>query len=632
MKDIIVLAPIKDVYDKAAEIIKEREYHNVEVVLGTMSKGLKIARKLEKEGAKIIVTRGGTYRLVSEALSIPVVEIKVSAFDIIESFDKLQDPNEVIGLAGYTNVVYSFDILKKFIPNKVIKIELKKESDISTVIEEYKNKGIKTFIGDSNVRGIVEGLNCREIVINSQRESILTAIQEARRINRTTREEQTRAQQITTMTDFVHDGIIAIDANENITIYNKAAEKVFGVPYDKAINRKVGEVIPNTMLPYVLKTGETQIGEIQNLGDSKISSNRAPIRVNGEVTGVVATFQDITELQSIEQKIRRSLDRRGFVAKYNFSHIIHASDTMKKCIEMAKKYSRYDTPIHICGESGVGKELFCQSIHNNSSRREGPFVAVNCAAISPTLIESEFFGYAEGSFTGAKKTGKPGVFELAHRGTLFLDEISEIPMELQGRLLRVLQEKQVMRLGGDKVIPVDVKIITASNKYLKKMVEDGQFRKDLYFRINILTLRIPSLANRKEDIILLAEHFIKRYSKRYNKKELEITPRIREILSNRTYEGNIRELENLMERCVILSSFSCLVEGSDNDHFKDLIEASEEDIVFLEVAASKEQGLKEIENAYINMIYNKTGKNINKACEILKINRTTLWRRLKKMQ
>ncbi|MDV3428017.1 MAG: PrpR N-terminal domain-containing protein, partial [Bacillota bacterium] len=409
MKDIVVLAPIIDIYDKATELIRERKYSNVEVVLGTMSDGLNKALKLEKSGVKIIVTRGGTYKLLHEALSIPVVEIKASAYDIIESFDKLHNPNEVVGLVGYTNVVNGFDIVKKFIPNEVKKIELKKEQDIYTIIEKYKNNGIKTYIGDSNVTRIVKGLKCKGILINSQKESILTAIQEARRINKAAKEEQNRAQLITTMTDFVHDGIIAIDANENITIYNKTAEEIFEIPHNKVINRKIHEVLSDSMLPYALKTGDKQIGEIQNVKDFKISANRIPIIVDGEIIGAVATFQKITELQNIEQKIRRSLYDKGFTAKYNFSDIIYTSSKMKECIEIAVKYSSYNAPIHICGKSGVGKELFCQSIHNRSPRNKGPFVAVNCAAISPTLIESEFFGYEEGSFTGARKKGKPGV-------------------------------------------------------------------------------------------------------------------------------------------------------------------------------------------------------------------------------
>lgn len=621
MKDIVVLAPINDIYDKANAIVKDNNYSNVHVVLGTMKEGLELAKKLEEEGAKIIVTRGGTYKLVRDALKIPVVEIKVSVYDIIESFDKLDDPNEKIGLVGYNNVVYGFDILKKFIPNEVVKIELKNEEDIYGIIEKNKNLGINTYIGDSNIKRIVEQLNCRGIVINSQKESIQTAIQEARRINKATKDENFKAQQITAMADYVHDGLIAIDNNENITVFNKAAERIFGVSHKGAINKNINEIIPDSKLNNVLKTSESRIGEIINYKDTKLSANITPIIIEGNIAGAVSTFQEVNELQSIEQKIRISLNAKGFLAKYKFSDIVYKSDEIKKCIEVSKEYAKYDAPIHICGESGVGKELFCQSIHNYSSRKYGPFVAINCAAIPPTLIESELFGFEEGSFTGAKKKGKPGVFELAHNGTLLLDEVNEIPKELQGRLLRVLQEKQIMRVGGEKIIPINVKIISTSNKYLKRMVETNEFRKDLYFRLNVLNLRIPSLNKRKDDILVLVEHFINKYSSIYNKVPIRITSQVKEHLLNRKYEGNVRELENIIERSVILSSFDFI----KNDN------ADKEDKDILTESVKFDKSLKDLELSYIKMIYHKTDMNVSKTCDILKINRTTLWRKLKEV-
>lgn len=619
MKDIVVLAPIKDIYDKTNEIIKENKYSTVQAVMGNMGEGLKVAKKLEADGAKIIVTRGGTYKLVHDALKIPVVEIKVSAYDIIESFDKLHNTGEKIGLVGYSNVVYGFDILKKFIPNEVVKIELKKEEDIYEVIEKNKNLGINTFIGDSNIKRIVEELNCKGIVINSQKESIHTAIQEARRINKATKDENFKAKQITAMADFVHDGLIAVDNDENITVFNKTAEKLFGISHKDAINKNINEIIPDSKFNNVLKTSESQVGEILNYKDAKFSSNITPIIIDENIAGAVSTFQEVDELQSIEQKIRISLNTKGFVAKYKFADIIYKSDEIKDCIEIAKEYAKYDAPIHICGESGVGKELFCQSIHNYSSRKHGPFVAINCAAIPPTLIESELFGFEEGSFTGAKKKGKPGVFELAHNGTLLLDEVNEIPRELQGRLLRVLQEKQIMRVGGQKIIPIDVKIISTSNKYLKKMVETDKFRKDLYFRLNVLNLRIPSLSKRKDDILILAEHFIDKYSYVYNKEPLKITPEVKKYFLGREYEGNVRELENIIERNVILSSFDFMKNNDAKKENKDILTES----------TMLDKSLKDLECSYIKMIYHKTGMNVNKTCDILKINRTTLWRKLK---
>lgn len=619
MKDIVVLAPINDIYDKANAIVKDNKYSNVHVALGTMKEGLELAKKLEEDGAKIIVTRGGTYKLVRDALKIPVVEIKVSVYDIIESFDKLEDPNEKIGLVGYSNVVYGFDILKKFITNEVVKIELKNEEDIYEIIEKNKSLGINTYIGDSNVKRIVEQLNCRGIVINSQKESIHTAIQEARRINKATKDENFKAQQITAMADYVHDGLIAIDNNENITVFNKAAERIFGVAHKGAIKKNINEIIPDSEFNNVLKTSESRIGEIINYKDTKLSANITPIILEGSIAGAVSTFQEVNELQSIEQKIRISLNAKGFLAKYKFSDIVYQSDEIKKCIEIAKEYAKYDAPIHICGESGVGKELFCQSIHNYSSRKYGPFVAINCAAIPPTLIESELFGFEEGSFTGAKKKGKPGVFELAHNGTLLLDEVNEIPKELQGRLLRVLQEKQIMRVGGEKIIPINVKIVSTSNKYLKRMVETNEFRKDLYFRLNVLNLRIPSINKRKDDILILAEHFINKYSSVYDKEPIKITPQVKEHLLNREYEGNVRELENIIERSVILSSFEFIKNENIDKEDKDILTES----------VKFDRSLKDLELSYIKMIYHKTDMNVNKTCDILKINRTTLWRKLK---
>lgn len=628
MKDIVVLAPIQDIYDKAVAIIKEQNYHNVDVILGSMNEGLEIAKELEREGVKIIVTRGGTYQLLKKDITIPVTEIKVTAYDIIESFGKLEDPNEVIGLVGYSNVVYGFDLLKELIPNQVIKIKMECEEDIVGIIKEYRSKGIKTYIGDANVARIVKELNCKGIMINSQKESIHAAIQDARRIYKAIKEEKYRASQISAVTDFVRDGIIAINQDRQITLFNKTAEKIFRITLEMAMNRKLEEIIPRNLLSFDLSKGEVKTGEIFTVNGNKISANIIPINVNQEITGAVLTFQEISEIQEMELKIRKNLAQKGFQAKYHFRDIVHSSEIIDNCISISKEYSMYNTPIHICGESGTGKELFCQSIHNYSSRKNGPFVAVNCAAIPPNLIESEFFGYEEGSFTGAKKGGKAGVFELAHNGTLFLDEISEIPMDQQGRLLRVLQEKEVMRVGGNKLIPVDVKIITATNKYLKKLVQDNLFRRDLYFRINVLKLRIPPLSKRKEDIPLLAEYFIRKFSAKYNKEPIHLDQQVKTLLQRREYEGNIRELENIIERCVILSSFSMLYE-EDGEKVQPEITFESDEVKDEDKFSVGNLSLKELERQYIQRVYQETGQNIARTCEILEINRSTLWRKMK---
>jgi PAS domain S-box-containing protein len=632
MKDIVVICPIQNIYDTALDIIEKHQYQNIDVLLGNMSEGVVLAGQAIAAGAKIIVSRGGTYHMIREAYSIPITEIKVDAYDIIESYQQIDDDVQEIGVVGYGNIIYGFDIIRQLIPERIHMIELHSEEGVYDIIRSNKEKGINYFIGDANIIPIVQQLGCKGKVIQSRAETIRTAMQEARRILRATKHEKERTQWVVTMTDFIHDGVIAIDREEHVTIFNRRAEEIFGISKDQALGKKVSQVVPNSVLPEVLKSGKPQHSQIQKVHNTSITTNRIPIMVDEEITGAVATFQEITEVQNLERKIRRKLSEKGFVAKYTFDDILYQSKSMEACIHMAKKYAAFDTPIHICGSSGVGKELFCQSIHNASPRANGPFVAINCAAISPSLIESELFGYVEGSFTGAGKKGRAGIFELAHEGTLFLDEISELPIDLQSRLLRVLQEKQVMRIGDSKMIPVDVRIITASNRYLGKMIQEGTFRKDLYFRINILTLRIPELSRRKEDILPLAELFIKKYAKKYNKPELALTPEVKRLLLEHDYQGNVRELEGMMEKSVILSSFDNLDQS--------WLRAPEPPSQDFTAQAAQVQGqvnespaaispLKQMESEMIQKALHQTGGNMQEAAKILGISRTTLWRKLR---
>ena len=629
MKDIVVLAPIQDVFDKTAEIISEQGYSNVDVVLGTMSKGLEIAKKLEKEGVQIIVARGGTYKLVKSQLKIPVVEIKVSAYDIVNSFDQIKDPDEVIGLVGYSNVVFGFNVLKKIIPNEVQMILLNSESEIPDIIEEYKGKGIRTFVGDSNAAKVVQGLHCRGIMISSQKESIQVAIQEARRILSAVKREKHMTEHLRAVMNFVGDGIISIDRNDRVTHFNQTAENILKLSAGASIGCTIYDIFRSPRIHEILHSKKKYVGEMISEGSLKLSFNQIPLEESEGVNGAVITFQEIQEIQRMEFNIRKSIAKKGFVAKYDFDKIIHKSAEMKDCIDTAREYAAYDAPVHIFGESGTGKELFAQSIHNGSKRKSGAFLAVNCAALPPNLIESEFFGYEEGAFTGAKKSGKPGIFELAHNGTLFLDEISEIPMELQGRLLRVLQEKEVRRVGGNKVIPVDVRIITASNRKLNEMVENELFRKDLYYRINVLALKIPALKERTEDIVLLAEHFIEKFSSVYGKKRLPITEPVRKALTSREFEGNIRELENLIERSVIVSSFDQLLQEEESSALN-ITKKKESGVYEVPMVIPENSTLKNLEDWYIQKVFEENNQNVQKTCEVLGISRSTLWRKVHK--
>jgi propionate catabolism operon transcriptional regulator len=330
--------------------------------------------------------------------------------------------------------------------------------------------------------------------------------------------------------------------------------------------------------------------------------------------GMLLTFQDTTRLQMLEQKIRRMLNKKGLLAKYNFSDIVYEDPLMDAMIRKAKKVGQSDSAVVIYGESGTGKEILAQSLHSISHRNKAPFVAINCAALSESLLESELFGYEEGAFTGARKGGKPGLFELAHGGTIFLDEINSISPGLQGKLLRVIEEKEVMRLGSDYLIPLNVRIISAANEDLKRLVQEKMFRDDLFYRLSSLEIYIPPLRERKADIEPLFVHFLKELEKDENirwpsKEEMK-------KLIEYNWPGNVRELRNMAERYILFDEIE-LFEPEDTS----IAEASDDSINLKEI-----QQL--VEDRIISQLI-KSGLSKSEIAEKLGISRGTLWNKIK---
>ena len=333
----------------------------------------------------------------------------------------------------------------------------------------------------------------------------------------------------------------------------------------------------------------------------------------GEALDILYIFEDIKKERKLANDI---LHNRAI---YNFDKIISRNEEFLKLIDFAKKVSDSKSTVLIMGESGTGKEVFAQSIHNYSNRKNQPFIAINSAAIPKTLIESELFGYEEGAFTGAKKTGQIGKFELAHGGTIFLDEIGEMPLDLQTRLLRVLEEGIVSRIGGTERIIVDVRIIAASNKNLREEVAKGRFREDLFYRLNVLPMTIMSLRERTEDIPLLVDYFIKKISRRLNKREVKISKEEMDILMAYSWPGNVRELENFIELAINLEYLPL------NYFNHELKEKAP-----INYSISKDLSMDRMEKNHIVNVLNIYEGNITKTAEALGIGRNTLYRKIRK--
>ena len=382
------------------------------------------------------------------------------------------------------------------------------------------------------------------------------------------------------------------------------------------------EAVQDTRLMEVFHTGEKKLNQLMSLNGVLVSANRMPIVVDGKIEGVIATFQDVKAIQDNEQRIRVKLHQRGLIAKYHFTDIIGESKLMRDNVNLAKKFAKSDATILLQGETGTGKELFAQSIHNASRRAEGPFVAVNCGAFPRNLLEAELFGYVEGAFTGASKGGKIGLFEMAHRGTIFLDEIGEMPLETQVQLLRVLQEKEIRRIGSDRVTPVNIRVITATNRNLHKEISKGKFREDLYYRLNVLNIKIPALKERREDICEIGFHLYEQCSGNVSDEEQKFIRRILNKLEQYNWPGNVRELGNLMERIYVLLS-----QGEEQDFVEAYISSY---LYFQENKEDATERLDEWEKNHILTELKKQNLEIGKTAEAMGISRSTLWRKIKK--
>lgn len=426
----------------------------------------------------------------------------------------------------------------------------------------------------------------------------------------------------------VSEGIFTIDHDWNIKSFNSSAEKITGYSRDEAKGKKCWEIFKSHVcrngchMETTLKSKKEMLNK--NLNIKRKNGNSIPIRVNskpflnaeGDCIGGIETFRDITEIKVLSKHIE---DR------YSFENIIGNSQAMKNIYTLLEHVSQTDSTVLITGESGTGKELIARAVHLNSDRKPHPFMAVNCSAFVETLLESELFGHERGAFTGAIKT-KPGRFELAQNGTLFLDEIGDISPQVQVKLLRVLESRQFERVGGTKPISMNARIIVATNKDLKNEIVSGRFREDLFYRINVVNIHLPPLRERKEDLPLLTEHFLKKYRKKFKKKIYHIAPDGFEILNNYHWPGNIRELENVLEHVFVLCGEEIIHAKCLPDWLVQDINISEPNLRDLHNVES----IKDAEKFHIQSILKKYNGDRQKVSDVLGIDKSTLWRKMKK--
>ncbi|MED0672418.1 sigma 54-interacting transcriptional regulator [Aneurinibacillus aneurinilyticus] len=362
----------------------------------------------------------------------------------------------------------------------------------------------------------------------------------------------------------LHDAVLVISKDSTIVYVNTAYSVQFGVPTHKIINRKLSQVEPEARILEVIKTGQPLINDYSYLHSLNVHifANITPLLEKGELIGAVAIMKDISEFYGLQEELKKyktySTKLEEQLHEKIFSLLESHAPGMRQAVNVAKKVSDSEATLLLYGETGVGKEVFARAIHEASPRGEAPFVAINMASLPESLFESELFGFEEGAFTGSRKGGKKGLFELADGGTLFLDEIGELSLFLQAKILRVLQEKAFMKVGGTATHPLDVRIIAATNKNLQELIREGKFREDLYYRLNIVPIHIPPVRERKQDLPILINNILGKLRITY-KKQVTVTQEVYEIFERYDWPGNVRELNNVLERMIAICSKSYFV-------------------------------------------------------------------------
>ena len=421
---------------------------------------------------------------------------------------------------------------------------------LKTAVLRAKEDGNQVIVGGYSTVELAKQCDVPAVMIRSGREAVNQAITEALALAAVTVYEREKRDEIASIMNYSFQGIISVNRKGMITLANSCCYSYMKERKEPLTGADIREVFPGIRIEEVIHQKKKILSEVCDCSGRPVMVNCVPVSGESQDFGAVITFQGTEQIQAEEGKLRKRIYSTGFTAKYDFTHILYKSSVMEKLIQTAEKYSYADSNILIHGETGTGKEMFARAIHNASDRCGNPFITVNCAAIPMELLESELFGYDEGAFTGAKKGGKIGKFELANTGTIFLDEIGDMPFHLQAKLLRVLQQRKVTRVGGTEPIDINVRVIAATNKNLEQMVREGQFREDLYYRLNVVSVQIPPLRERKEDIVPLLNHFLTVVNQKYHTQKTIFSDTI-DAFENYPWPGNVRELENVLANLVI---------------------------------------------------------------------------------
>ena len=627
MIHLLFIVPYPEIREKVEYVLKnhrEKDRLAADILLRSANE----TSDIDISAYDAVIARGySASALKASHPNIPLITLPISGYDIIRAVVQCRETfhPKKIAICGFYDELYEAKEICRLFGCETEVYSAADDTQLEQVMKDAVSKGCDALIGGYSAKMYAARHGMNFCLIRTGEEAVRQAIDEAVRTADRIHQERLNAETYKTIIYASRDGTLFADPDGIIQVRNHAVRSMCGG--SSLLGRSLETSFPFLWDTFqeVLKSAQEISGKIYTLPGGKltVSASFTPVIVNRVVSGIVITLTDITQIQKLESQIRRSLSEKGLRSRYHFEDILHESSVIDRTIETARRYAGSEANIIIVGETGTGKELFAQSIHNASPRKNGPFVAINCAALPENLLESELFGYVEGAFTGTVKGGKIGLFEQAHGGTLFLDEIGEISMSTQAKLLRVLQEREVRRIGDNKVISVNVRVISATNKNLTRMADEGLFRRDLPYRLDVLRLFLPPLRQRGGDAKLLFLHYLKQQSQENERAMPDIDLDALSVLNDYEFKGNIRELRNIVERVGVLCD--------RNIHKEDILAA-----LYPQSLEDSPQGPAspipdaEDEKHTLEWALNQCGGNHSKAAKLLGIDRSTLYRKLKK--
>jgi transcriptional regulator, propionate catabolism operon regulatory protein len=586
----------------------------------------------------IVIAAGSNGTYLKSRVDVPVVLINPTGFDVMHALARARRDASQVALVTYGETPAE---VRRFVAAygiDVVFAAYQSAQDAEACVLDLRDRGVGTIVGPGLVTDLAAKAGMEAVFLYS-RASVRAAFDTALEVAQATWGEAVRRHRLDNVLQHLRDGVVALDAQGRVEAINQRLASVLGIEPAAAVGRRLPEIAPDLSGSMPDGDGES----LETLRGVSYVVHRGPLVDNGVTTGTVLTFQESRAVERLDRTLRSRQRAQQFTARYRLDDLVGTCPSMDRVRQLVRRYAKSDATVLVRGESGTGKEMIAQSLHQLSARCDFPFVALNCGAFPEALLESELFGYEEGAFTGARRGGKAGLIEAAHRGTLFLDEIGEMPLPLQSRLLRVLQEREVVRLGSTEPTRIDVRIVAATHRALTAAVEAGEFRTDLYYRLNILNIALPPLRERQADIMPLAAELLCQAARR----EPRLTARIRrtsdafdmlapvaESLSRHAWPGNVRELQNVIERIAVELADS----ESEHSHLDDSVLQSIAPELFEQqapggadkatAALTLRQRSRRVEEDEIRAALDAFNGDRDRVCEALGISKTTLWRKL----